>query len=117
MGRGWNEFVAKVDDAVGLGPATLLLFLVATLVALGWYFWPRWVPRRWPRLRRPRLRWRWPWRWAWRWPWARRWPWRRRTKPARVDGAGPEPVPHDTEGLPDLPLEALLPLADRLAAP
>ena len=107
MIRWWNEFLANVDDTVGLGLATLLLFLAATLVALGWYFWPRWVPRRWPRLRLPRLRWP---RLRWRWPW------RRHPRPAPVDGPEAELLPHDTDGLPDLPVEALLSLADRLAA-
>ncbi len=114
MGRAWNEFAANVDDTVGLGLATLLLFLAATLVALGWYFWPRlgrqWLGRQW--LRRPRPGWSWlRGRWL-RW----RWPWRRRKKPAPEDSPEQELVPHDSEGLPDLPVEALLSLADRLAA-
>lgn len=118
MVRGWNEFVAGVDDTVGLGLVTLLLFVTAAVVGLGWYHWPAWWPRgglrsrlrfhrpslRWPRLRWPRLRWpglRWPWR-------------RRRSIPADHPDAGPGP--HDTEGLPDLPAEAFRSLADRLAA-
>jgi Domain of unknown function (DUF4129) len=115
MGRWWDEFVAVVDDMVGLGVTVLLLFLAAALVAAGWYFWPRWLPRhwpsraagadragrrwRWPRLRRPRFRWRWP--------------WRRRRAAAPTE---PDVVPHETDGLPELPVAAFLSLADRLAA-
>jgi len=113
--RWWDEFVADVDDTVGLGLTTLLLFLAGALFAAGWYFWPKWLPWNWPRRarkegeakekrrwRRPRLRWRWPWR-------------RRRRKPA-AEPAEPELVPHETEGLPELPIEAFVSLADRLAA-
>jgi hypothetical protein len=112
--RWWDEFVAGVDDAIGLGLVTLLLFLAAALVAAGWYFWPKWLPRNWPRRAKtgePRKKWR------WRWPRLRwRWPWRRRTKKVADDDAEPELVPHETEGLPELPVEAFLSLADRLAA-
>ena len=48
MGRWWDEFVARVDDTVGLGLTVLLLFVAAALVAAGWYFWPRWLPTNWP---------------------------------------------------------------------
>ncbi len=68
---------------------------------------------------------RWKWRQRsgsgrrWRWPrlrWPRfRWPWRRRRK-APAGDALPELVPHETEGLPDLPVETFVSLADRLAA-
>jgi hypothetical protein len=114
MTRWWNEFLADVDDRVGLGLVTLLLFVAAALVALGWYFWPRWLPSRWPRRARsdePRRRWRWRWpkfRWRWRW--------RRKKKETVGAEAEPELVPHETEGLPELPVEAFLSLADRLAA-
>jgi uncharacterized protein DUF4129 len=115
MTRWWNEFVANLGDTVGLGLLTVLLFVAAALVAAGWYFWPKWLPWRWPRRARtgePRKKWRWRWpRFRWRWPWRRR--------PKKVaDGADTEPelVPHETEGLPELPVEAFLSLADRLAA-
>jgi len=115
MGRWWDDVVARVDDTVGLGLTVLLLFVAAALVAAGWYFWPRWLPTNWPyrgaadgvrrRWRRPRLRWpRLRWRWRWRW--------RRR----RVAGPEPELVPHETDELPELPVEAFLSLADRLAS-
>jgi hypothetical protein len=110
VGRAWDEFVARVDDAIGLGLVVLLLFVAAALVAAGWYFWPRWLPSRW-KLRVGTGR-----RWRLRWP-KLRWPWRRRRRPAG-DEPDPEPdaEPHETEGLPELPLEAFVSLADRLAA-
>jgi hypothetical protein len=76
VSRWWNELVGAVEGTVPLPLLLLLLFGAATLVALLWYFFPAWVPRRWPRLHRPR--WRLPgrgrrWRWPrglprWRWP-------------------------------------------------
>jgi hypothetical protein len=109
--RWWNEFLADIDDRVGLGLVTLLLFVAAALVAAGWYFWPKWLPSRWPRRAkgdRGERRWRWPkFRWRWRW---------RRKKETAEAEAEPELVPHETEGLPELPVEAFLSLADRLAA-
>src|SRR5256885_8885921 len=62
MTRWWNGFLADVDDRIGLGLVTLLLFVAAALVAAGWYFWPKWLPTRWPRRARsdePRRKWRW----------------------------------------------------------
>ncbi len=115
MGRWWDEFVARVDDTVGLGLTALLLFVAAALVAAGWYFWPKWLPRNWPRRAgdgRER-RWHWPRlrrpRWRWRWPWRRR-------RRAEARPAEPDLVPHETDELPDLPAEAFRSLADRLAA-
>ena len=114
MIRWWNEFLAAIDVTVGLGLVTLLLFVAAALVAAGWYFWPKWLPTRWPRRAKsdePRRKWRWRWpkfRWRWRW--------RRKKKDTAAGGAEPELVPHETEGLPELPVEAFLSLADRLAA-
>jgi hypothetical protein len=113
MVRSWNEFVARFQDAIGLGLTVLLLLLAAGLVGAGWYFWPKWLPGNWPhRARRERTgegRSRWRLRWP-RW----RWPWRRRRKPAAE--VEPELVPHETEGLPELPVEAFVSLADQLAA-
>ena len=114
MIRWWNEFVANVDDTVGLGLVTLLLFVAAALVAAGWYFWPKWLPRNWPRRAKtggPGRKWRWRWpRFRWRWPW------RRRSKKVPEQATEPGLVPHETDELPDLPVEAFLSLADRLAA-
>lgn len=56
MSRWWTETVAALGDVVPLPLAALLLLLVALLAALGWYFFPAWVPRRLPRPRLPRLR-------------------------------------------------------------
>jgi hypothetical protein len=111
VARWWDEFVASVDDAVGLGLVTLLLLLAAALVAAGWYLWPKWLPRNWPRpAGGGARRWRWP-RLRWRWPW------RRRKRGRKTDEtAEPAVEPHETEGLPDLPAEAFMSLADRLAA-
>jgi Domain of unknown function (DUF4129) len=125
MTRWWTELVAAISDVIPLNYLVLFMFLVAALVGALWYWFPAWVPRRWPRLRRPRFRLRWPswrgmrWRLRWRWPeWARpRWLWRwlrRKRKPEQ------EPVPDleevlTSDELPDLPAEAFLALADRLA--
>jgi Domain of unknown function (DUF4129) len=112
MIRSVNEFVAGIEDGIGLGLAVLFLFLAAALVGAGWYFWPRWLPSHW------RLRTRTGTGRRWRWPKLRlpkwKWPWRRR-KPAQEE-AGSELVPHETEGLPDLSVDAFVSLADRLAA-
>ncbi|MEH0845263.1 DUF4129 domain-containing protein [Micromonospora sp. CPCC 205711] len=54
--RWWTEAVAALGDVVPLPLAALLLVLLAGLVALAWYHFPAWVPRRLPRLRLPRLR-------------------------------------------------------------
>ena len=79
--RGVNEFVAAVADLVGgIGMLAFLSVLATLIVALLWYFWPRWLPRHWrlrfgfgrrgrqPGLGRSRwrlgaLRWRWRLRW------------------------------------------------------
>jgi hypothetical protein len=114
MIRWWNEQVARIDDTMTLGVAVLLLLLAAALVGAAWYFWPKWWPGTWARRERDRERRRWRWRWPkFRWPrW--RWPWRRRRKPAETVEA--ELVPHETEGLPELPAETFVSLADQLAA-
>jgi hypothetical protein len=130
MSRWWNEFVAAISDVIPLGLLVLLMFVAAAVVGMLWYWYPAWIPRRLPRLRAPGWRWprlRWPaWRLRWprlrwpawrlRWPrWARlRWPWRRKRKRER------EPVPEltepvDSDELPELPVEAFVSLADRLA--
>ena len=113
MSRFWDEFVAAVSDVLSLPLTVLLLFVLAALIAVGWFFWPSWLPWHWsgPGGRRAgakrERRWRWP---KLRWP---RWRWRRRRKPATQASA--EAVPEETEGLPDLPVEAFVTLADRLA--
>ncbi|MER5332994.1 DUF4129 domain-containing protein [Micromonospora sp. NPDC002717] len=92
--RWWTETTAALGDRVPLPLAALLLVLAAVLVAVGWYTYPAWVPRRLPRL--PRLR-------------------RRRRKPGPVDAPAPV-VPAPREPEPELPAAAYVSLADRLAA-
>jgi hypothetical protein len=60
MTRTWDEFAAAVFDVVS--PQTLLLLMLALAGLIGalWYWFPAWVPRRWPRLRMPRFRFRLP---------------------------------------------------------
>ncbi|MFC0529235.1 DUF4129 domain-containing protein [Phytohabitans kaempferiae] len=104
MSRWWTESVAAFGDVVPLPLAALALLVVAALVGAGWYWWPHWVPRRLPRLRRPRVRLRWP---------RFHWPLRRRCKPA-AEAAEPLAALAGDE-LPDLPVAAFVSLADRLA--
>jgi hypothetical protein len=118
VSRWWNEFMAVIDDIVpgGLLLLTIGLLVVATIVALLWYFWPPRLPgflrrgrdrRRDRTRRRRRWRFRWPtWRWL-RW----RWRWRRRRR-----AATPEPAELAPDELPDLPAEVLALTADQLAA-
>ena len=97
-----------------LPTVVLALLTLATVVALLWYFFPAWVPRRWPRLSwRPS---------AWRLPEAggsarwRRPSWRRRrAKKADAPESRLEPVSRVDE-VPELPAATFADLADRLAA-
>jgi Domain of unknown function (DUF4129) len=121
MTRWWTELVAAISDVIELRYLVVLMFIGAAVVAALWYWFPAWVPRRMPRLRRPRWRLRWPalrwpgWRLRWRWPeWASvRWLWRRLRRKDKRDEPVPEPA--DSDELPDLPVEAFVSLADRLA--
>ncbi|MEV0899448.1 DUF4129 domain-containing protein [Actinoplanes sp. NPDC049802] len=54
--RGYDEFVGRVFEVVAPGLLLLILIAVTALVSALWYWFPAWVPRRWPRLRVPRLR-------------------------------------------------------------
>ncbi|SCG40900.1 DUF4129 domain-containing protein [Micromonospora inositola] len=117
MSRWWTEAVAALGDLVPLPLAALLLVLAALLAALAWYFFPAWIPRRFPRLRFPRLRFsrlRLP---RWRLPRLRlrrpRLP-RRRRRPARSAGAPAVPAPRTAE--PERAATGYASLADRLAA-
>ncbi|GAA3754000.1 hypothetical protein GCM10022225_43460 [Plantactinospora mayteni] len=95
--RWWTETTAALGDRLPLPLVALLLVLAAVLVALGWFHYPAWVPRRLPRWRLSR--------------------WRRRRQPRPEPAVEPEPeaVAEDPE-LPDVPAETLVALADRLAA-
>jgi hypothetical protein len=110
MIRSINEFVARIEDTVGLGLTVLFMLVAAALVAAGWYFWPRWLRWKFPAGTGSGRRWRWP---KLRWPrW--KWSWRRRRRGRDTVAAQLEP--HETEGLPELSVEAFVSLADRLAA-
>ncbi|WP_420116043.1 DUF4129 domain-containing protein [Micromonospora sp.] len=102
MSRWWTEAVAALGDVLPLPLAALLVVLLAGVVALAWYHFPAWVPRRLPRLRLPRLR-------MPRWRLPRR---RRRT----ADGPGAVALPRPRTADDDLPADAARSLADRLAA-
>lgn len=105
MSRWWTEAVAAFGDVLPLPLAALGLIALASLLGAAWYWWPRWVPRRLPRLRRPRIRLRRP---------RLRWPWRRRKREAQDPVRPVAETPG--EELPDLPVAAFISLADRLAA-
>lgn len=51
MLRWWNETVAIFDDVIPFGLAAPLLVLLAAIVAVLWFTYPGWLPRRW-RMRR-----------------------------------------------------------------
>lgn len=119
MSRFWNETVAALGDFTpgGVPMIALALFLLAALVAVLWFWWPAWLPSRWPAVGRTgrrsrrsgrKRRFRWPrlgrlrWRWRWR---------RRRASTARV--IVPD-LPDDQ--VPDLPAAVLALSADELAA-
>lgn len=127
--RAWNEFVADLADPVpgGVPALAVLLITLTGLVAVLWYWWPRWLPagrkgrsrgrRRvgW-RLRRPPLR-----RW-WRalrerrWRALLRWRLRRRWR-SRLRRTGDRPNPDlPPDELPDQPATAMELSADELAA-
>ncbi|MDO3682874.1 DUF4129 domain-containing protein [Micromonospora sp. C28ISP2-4] len=106
MSRWWTETVAALGDVVPLPLAALILLGVALLVALGWYFFPSWVPRRLPRFSLPR--WRRP-----RLPRLRLPRFRRRARRTRTDPPAVRlPAPRDPQPAPAVGLG----LADRLAA-
>jgi hypothetical protein len=101
----------------GVPMLALVLFLLAALVAVLWFWWPAWLPSRWPRLgragrraRRTRRTRRFGWprlgrlRWRWRW---------RRRRRASAMAAGLD-LPDDQ--VPDLPATVLALTADELAA-
>ncbi|MEH1054597.1 DUF4129 domain-containing protein [Micromonospora sp. CPCC 206171] len=125
--RWWTEATAALGDLLPLPLAALLLLLAAGLAALAWYHWPAWVPRRLPRLRRRRRRFRLPGlrlrlpRFRFRPPRLRlprlrfrlpRWRRRRPTRPAAGTPELPRPRAGDAAPTPGPALS----LADRLAA-
>jgi uncharacterized protein DUF4129 len=117
VSRWWTDLVARIGDTIPLSLAALLLVILAGLISAAAYWWPSWWPWRWwrnpltGRAARRRLRLRRP---RWRRPGLRwRWPWRRR---ARASEPVAEPASAGGAELPDLPAEAFMSLADRLAA-
>ena len=50
MTRWWTERVADVSDVIALPLLALLLVVLAGGIGALWYWYPAWVPRRWPRL-------------------------------------------------------------------
>lgn len=132
MTRDWTEYVAAIGDVISLGWLLVLMVAATTLIAVLWYTYPAWVPRRNPFARfrfrrspstsdetRPRRRLRWP---RWKLPrlhWPRlRWPWRRRTKEAAAKTVEEQiaEVLAAEEELPEVPVTIYQSLADRLAA-
>jgi hypothetical protein len=117
MTRWYTETFAALTDVISVPTLAFLSFLVTMLVALGWYFWPSWLPWNW-KLRRGRaggsksrtrgegrrgfrlgrLRWRLRWR-------------RRGSKPPAEE----RNEELDPDALPDLPAAVLVLSADQLA--
>jgi len=107
--RWWTAVLAAIDDVVPMPWVVVILFTLTTLLAFGWYAWPSWVPRHWPRLS-----------WllglftlSWARTLARRF---RRPKQAAPEEAIPEPEPTVGDLLPDLPAATFASLADAFAA-
>lgn len=51
MTRGWDEAAAAVFDIVPGGLLLFLLICAAIVTGVLWYWYPRWIPRRLPRIR------------------------------------------------------------------
>jgi Domain of unknown function (DUF4129) len=109
MTRWWTAVLAAIDDVVPMHWVVVILLVLTTLVAFGWYAWPSWVPRRWPRFS-----------WlrglfglSWVRTLARR---LRRQRPAPPEEAVAEPAPTVGDLLPDLPAATFASLADAFAA-
>jgi len=103
--RWWTETVAALGDLIPLPTLLLLLLAGGALTSLGWYWFPAWIPRRWPRLRHL----------SWRGRWRRLRARFRRTRPTVPAPASLTAVA-PADRLPDLPPAALASAADRLAA-
>ncbi|WP_433210541.1 DUF4129 domain-containing protein [Dactylosporangium sp. CS-047395] len=102
MTRAWATFLQVVDDWIGVPLAGLLLLVAAIVFALLYYFYPRWVPKRFPGLRLGR---------------------QRKGEEEQLDldleeaeMPEPEPEPAADEEVPELPAHVFASLADRLAA-
>jgi hypothetical protein len=121
MSRFWTGVVDLIGQLLPLPLIVLIMLAVAAIIGLLWYFFPRWVPRRLPRFRKPRwnlkgLFRRGRWRFKWRWPDWRAW-FKRRKRDEETDlEAAIAELEQSEEELPDAPLQAFLSLADRYAA-
>jgi len=111
MTRVWTSFLDAVDAVMSLPLAVLLLLVAAILCGVLLYFYPRWIPRRWPRFR-----------WRLRWPrfrkpsfkaWFRR---RRRKKSSKPTEQAVGEEAATEEDVPELPAATFISLADRFAA-
>lgn len=125
MSRFWNGIVDAVGQFLPLPLVVVIMLAVAAIIGALWYFFPRWVPRRLPRFRKPRwnvkgLFRRGRWRFKWRWPDWRAlfssWFKRRQRDEATDLEAAIAALEQSEEELPEAPLEAFLSLADRYAA-
>jgi hypothetical protein len=97
VSRTWDEAAAALFDVVPAGTAILVLLLLGALAGVLWFFWPRWLPKRFPRPR-----------------WLRRRPRKeKKPKPVKVTDEATEQVITPAE--PEVAV-ADLALADRLAA-
>ncbi|MFI5914546.1 DUF4129 domain-containing protein [Dactylosporangium sp. NPDC051541] len=104
MTRAWAEFLQIVDDLLGVPLASLLLLVAAILFGLLHYFYPRWIPKRFPRLRFGRQ--------------GKKDEEQEQLDVDLDDDEEPEPEaePSDDEEVPELPAHVFASLADRLAA-
>ena len=100
MTRDWAELLEALDQAIGLPLLVLCLLLLSVLGGVLHYFYPRWIPTRFPRLRR-----------------------RKKTaRKPKAKAAEPVEITEEElaaltgEELPELPAQVFLTLADRLAA-
>ncbi|WP_432979691.1 DUF4129 domain-containing protein [Dactylosporangium sp. CA-233914] len=104
MTRAWAEFLEWLDEQVGVPLAALLLLAAAIIFGLLHYFYPRWVPKRFARLR-----------------FGRQGKDREKREQLDVDlepdeEPEPEAEPSAGEEVPELPAHVFASLADRLAA-
>jgi hypothetical protein len=102
MTRLWDLFLEAIDELIGVPLACILLFAAAVVFGLLYYFFPRWIPKRFPRLRFGRQR------------------AGEESEQLDVDlgpeDEQPEPEPEVDEQVPELPAHVFASLADRLAA-
>ncbi|MGI5245328.1 DUF4129 domain-containing protein [Dactylosporangium sp. CA-139066] len=103
MTRAWDLLLQAVDELIGVPLACVLLFVAAVIIGLLYYFYPRWIPKSFPRLRMGRQR------------------ADEESEQLDVDveleDDEPEPdPPADYQEVPELPAHVFASLADRLAA-